>query len=330
MTAGATPLKFLGAGWFAMVMGLCGLALAWMRATPILGEQAGAVGLVLALLAALCFVVLAVAYMVRAVRYPAAYQEDLRHPVRHPMLAAVPLSLLLLAALGVNLLGPQPWLAGVWAVGALGQLAAALWVMSRWWQGAPSALWPGVTPMLLLPTVGHVLSPLAATPLGFEFWGLAQFGIGVFMWPVITVLLLVRIAVVGWWPQRMLASTFITVVPPSVVGMVALHAGAPVLWVTPLWGVSLLFLLWSAQGVRRMLDQPFSMAWWAVSFPLTAFTVLTLRLGDAQAAGLRAAGLAMLAASTLVIASLCLATLKGLRQGNLLVAEPVATIQPVQ
>ena len=42
MSHHATPLKFLMPGWFAIVMGLCGLSLAWHRAVPLMGEMAGA------------------------------------------------------------------------------------------------------------------------------------------------------------------------------------------------------------------------------------------------------------------------------------------------
>lgn len=324
----STALKFLGAGWFAVVMGLSGLAMAWLRATRLLGDLAGGVALVLALLAGTVLVVLLLAYGLRASRFPAALQEDLRHPVRHPMVAALPLSLLLLAALGVALLGAQPWLAVLWVLGAVGQIAASLWVLWRWTRVAPPPRWPGVTPALLLPAVGHVLTPLAGAPLGFEVWSLVQFGVGVVMWPVVTALLVRRIAVAGMWPQRMLASTFITVVPASVIGMVALQAGIDHPMVTILWGVALLFLLWSARYAQRMVAQAFSMAQWGLSFPLAAFTSFTLRLGETQGGAMQAVALALLALSTLVIAILCLATLKGLRDGTVLVAEPVATIQP--
>jgi tellurite resistance protein len=79
--------------------------------------------------------------------------------------------------------------------------------------------------------------------------------------------------------------------------------------------------VWAAQVLRPMLAQPFSMAWWALSFPLTAFAALTLKLAPT---GQPFALLAMpvLALATLVIGALCLWTIRGLQRGTLLVPEP--------
>ena len=98
-----TPLKFLMPGWFALVMGLCGLALAWHRAQFVLGDMAAGVALMVGGLAAVVFVVLVGASLLRASRHADALAEDLRHPVRHAFVAAVPVSLLLLATVGVRL-----------------------------------------------------------------------------------------------------------------------------------------------------------------------------------------------------------------------------------
>ncbi len=319
-----TPLKFLGAPWFASVMGLSGLALAWHRAVPHLGEVAGSVALVLAALAALVFVLLVGATLLRRQRYPQAALEDFRHPVRHPFVATLPISLLLLGTLGVALTGPNAWVIGLWGAGALWQLGVTVWVLGRWLNGNQEGglVWVGVTPALFIPVVGNVLVPLAGVPLGYTAWSAAQFGIGLFFWPLVLALLAVRIGVQGMWPQRMLPATFITVAPPAVVGLGALQWSVPLLaWMA--WGVALFFLLWSATIFRRALAQPFSMAFWALSFPLAAFSALTLRLGEGASAGFQALGMIALALSTLVVAILALATVKGLRNGGLLVPETV-------
>lgn len=324
------PLKFLFPAWFSVVMGLCGLALAWQRATPLMGEMAGALALVIGLAAALVFVLLAGASLLRLQRHPEAWQDDRNHPVRHTFMANMPISLILLATVAVALAGPSPLAAGLWWIGSLGQLWVTLWVLSRWWSGnkAGGLQWPVVTPALIVPIVGNVLVPLAGVPLGYGEWAAAQFGIGLMFWPVVLVLLMVRIVVQGLWPERLLPLTFIFIAPPAVIGLSSLQLGAPLPLAWALWGMALFSFLWAGRLAARIIALPFGVAHWGLSFPLAAFAALTLRL--AEPGGLLAVlGPLLLALTSLVILALSMATLRGLRQGTLLAPEPVASITPV-
>jgi len=94
-------LRFLFPAWFALVMGLSGLALAWRRAAALLGDAAAAVGVVLALIASRVFTALALATLLRVIHHPDAWREDVRHPLRHPFTAAIPMSAVLLALLAL-------------------------------------------------------------------------------------------------------------------------------------------------------------------------------------------------------------------------------------
>lgn len=342
-----TPLKYLTPGWFSLVMGLCGLALAWQRAHSVLGDMADGVALVLGALSALLFGLLLLASLLRIWRYPTALGEDLRHPVRHAFVAAVPLSLLLLAALGVALGGVQgalvPLWHGLWWAGSLGQLWATLWVLGRWiapaaaTPTAPDAghasLWPAVTPVLLIPVVGNVLAPLAGVPLGHGGWATAQMGIGIFFWPLLLALILARRIAYNPLPERLLSTWFILLAPPAVIGLVLLQMQAALALVQALWGVALFFLLWLLPLVKRAIDQPFGIVFWASSFPLAAFTTLSLGLAELHADSVWAGawqqvGVLLLAATSLIVLGLSLATLRGLRDGSLLAPETVAHISP--
>ena len=359
-----TPLKFLIPGWFSVVMGLAGLALAWHSAEAALGSSATGVSLVFGVVAVLVFVALLGLSVLRFNRFPAALAEDLRHPVRHAFVAALPVATLLLVTLGVALAGTHPVLDALWWLAALGQLWATVWVLKRWLvatpvppapqsstpaalqgliQGAslspvkpaapaPSApaFWPTVTPVLFIPVVGNVVAPLAGLALGHSVWAMAQWGVGLLLWPVVLGLLLVRRAVQGPLPDRLLPTWFITVAPPSVIGLVAVQLQAPLAVVAACWGMALFFLLWVASIAQQAVNQPFSLTFWAVSFPLAAFTTLTLRLAAlAESGGLQMAGTLLLALTSLVVFGLCLGTVRGLRDGSLLAPEPVAAITPV-
>lgn len=324
-----TPLKFVGTPWYSLVMGLCGLSLAWHRATPLMGEMAGAAALVLGALATMVFAVLAVATVARMRRHPEAWDEDLRHPVRHPFVAAIPISLMLLATVSVALRGPDTLAQGLWWVGSLSQLWVTVWVLSRWWRGnqAGGLQWATVTPALFIPIVGNVLAPLAGVPLGHSEWATAQFGIGLLFWPVVLVMLLVRVTVAGLWPERLRPAVFILIAPPAVIGLAVLQLGAPVGVAWGLWGVALFCFLWAGSQARAIASQPFAVPHWGLSFPLAAFAALTLRLAT-PGSTLAVLGPVLLALATLVICVLVLGTVRGLREGSLLAPEPVAAIQP--
>jgi tellurite resistance protein len=332
--AAPSALKFLFPGWYAAVMGLSGLALAWHRASPLMGEAATAAALGTGVLAAAVFAALVVGGVLRWRRHREAWAEDFRHPVRHTFVAAMPIALLLLSTLAVALGLRGPLVEAAWWVASLAQLAVTLWVLGRWWRGnqAGGLQWASATPALFIPIVGNVLVPLAGVPLGAPAWSAAQLGVGLMFWPVVAVLLVVRIAVQGMWTERLLPANFIFVAPPAVVGSAMLQFGAPPLVAWGLWGVALFCLLWAATLLKRLATLPFGLPHWGMSFPLAAFAALTLRLGleaPAGAAGpMTAFGVAVLALASLVIAALLLATLRGLRDGSLLAPEPVAAVVP--
>jgi tellurite resistance protein len=326
MSAGAkSKLQHLMPGWYALVMGLAGLSLAWQRAQPLLGDAASAAALAIGALAASVFAVLLLASIVRGVHHPEAWAEDRRHPVRHAFIAALPISLLLLATVDVAQSGVNPIARGLWWIGSLMQWAVTLWVVARWWRGAAAGglQWAGVTPALFIPIVGNVLVPLAGVPLGHAAWAAAQFGVGLLFWPLVLTLLVVRIVTQGLWTERLLPTAFIVVAPPAVVGLALLQFGASPLMAWACWGIALFSALWAAALARRIAALPFGLPHWGMSFPLAALAALTLRLGEGGDA-MSYFGLLVLALATLVIAGLLLGTVRGLRDGSLLAPETAA------
>lgn len=222
----ATPssaLKHLHPGWFVPVLALGALALAWLEAAPLFGDLAGAGALVLAAAACVAALMLAAASLVRWQRFPQALADDLKHPVRHAWLAAMPTALVLLASLGAALLGPNPWLGGLWVVGSAWNLWVAAWMGGRWLRpgAAGASFWAGVTPVLWVASAGLCLAALAGRGLGFESMALAQLGIGVLLGGLTLALLIVRLATSGMWSERVLPTLFLVGAPPAVCGLVA-------------------------------------------------------------------------------------------------------------
>jgi tellurite resistance protein len=326
---GANALEHLSPVWFVPVMGWCGLAQAWLRASD-LGEGLTTVLATLAGLVALgIFVVVIVLSLVRWSKYPSAVAIDIQHPVRHPFLATIPISIMLLASLGVAMFwnaseSLDTGLCLVWAGGSLLEIAATVWVTARWLKtkeaGGPS--WNAITPILFIPVVGNALAPIAGLTIGLEPWAMAQFGLGLFLWPVMQTLLVVRWVHVGPMPPRMVPALFIMVVPPSIVGLDLLLMGVALPWIWCMWGIGAFFLALALTQIPGLRSLPFGMPHWGMSFPIAAFTILTLRLAALSDCGwLVLPGYALLAVTSLLVLWLSFATLRGLLNGSLLAPE---------
>ncbi len=329
MTRIGAPLEHLFPAWFALVMGWTGLAQAWLRGTDLLGDTALGLALVAGGFAALIFCLLCLASVWRLKLHLHAVIKDLQHPIRHAFMATFPVSVILLAALGAALFqDTHPTLdlalAGLWCAGSVLEFVATVWVISRWLRPhAEGGLqWPALTPALFIPVVGNVLAPLGGVPLGFESWSVAQFGIGLLLWPILQTLLFVRWGQVGPLPAKLSPTLFICVAPPSAVGLSLLVMQAPMLLAWAAWGMALFFLTLTLTQLEAMRAQPFGMSFWGMSFPLAAFSALTLRLASTpEGAWLQLPALGMLALTSLVILGLTLGTWRGLRNGRLLVAD---------
>ena len=324
MGARGAWLEHLGPIWFVPVMGMSGLALAWRQAQPLLGQSALWVAAALGAGAALGFALLLVLSAWRLWRWPQSGRIEWMHPLRYVFLAAPTASMILLATLGLALepllAVPRAWMDALWCLGAVLQAALTLGVLWRW-QRLRAARWPGVTPGLLIPVVGNVLVPLAGVPLGHTDWAWLQWALGVALWPLVGVLVLLRLQRIGPWPARLRASVFVWVAPPSVIGLGLLQGGVSGLWPLLLWGLALVFVGLALRQLPGCFEQPFGMPMWSLSFPLAAFATLSLRL--AQAGWLpEVLGLLALALVSMGVAALLRWTAWGLRRGDLLLPEP--------
>lgn len=319
-------LEHLGLIGFVPVMGLCGLSLAWAQAAARMGEVATGVAQACAWLAGVLMLTLLGITVWRFLRWPLTRVHDAAYPVRHVFVAAPTVSLILLATCGVALSGPSAFWDALWMAGAAAQALVTTWVVLRWLRSGASR-WMGVTPALLIPVVGNVLLPLAGLSLGHSTWSLVQWAVGAMLWPVVLLLLVLRLQRLGVWPARMRASVFILIAPPSVVGLGLMLWQAPLVWSVVLWCVALAFVVLALRQLPQCFDQPFGWPMWSLSFPLTAFAALTLRLANAGVLP-QLLSLVVLALASVVVTALLRWTWWGLRSGELLQPEPSPVPKP--
>lgn len=292
--------------FFAVVMGIAGVALAWARAERVLGLPLNVSG-PLIVLAACVFAALLLAYAAKAWRHGAQVAAEFRHPVRSNFFPAISISLLLFS---VAAIGPAPAVAHVlWLAGTGLHLVFTVLAINRWLDD-PAIELAHLSPAWFIPVVGNVLVPLAGVKLYPAEISWFFFSIGMLFWLVLLVLVLNRLFFHAPLPQRLRATMSILIAPPAVgtLAWLALTGQVgPV--VHALYSVALFFTLLVAANTARLLGNRFYLSAWAFSFPLAAVSIASLALSQHTGSrGYALIGMLLLSAATLVVAGLLLRT----------------------
>ncbi|MBK1700882.1 SLAC1 anion channel family protein [Thiococcus pfennigii] len=292
--------------FFAMVMGLTGLAIAWHKA-EVDFDLPWSVSVGLVAVAATVFAVLSILFIAKLILHPAAVRGELAHPVQLNFFPTISISLILL---GIAMLPHQPLAAEVlWLLGAGLHLIFTLYVLGVWIHQDQFEI-HHINPAWFIPVVGNVLVPIAGVPLGFAEPSWLFFSIGILFWLVLFTIIFYRVLFHHPLPERLMPTFFILIAPPAV-GFIAytqltdsLDPFARLLYYS---GLFLTLLL--ATQIRRFVRLPFFLSWWAYSFPLAAITIATLTMyTQTGAVAFVALGWLLLALVSLVVAYLSLRT----------------------
>lgn len=300
---------------FAAVLGIAGLGLAWRDAGRVLGAPA-LVGELLLLVAALAFGLIAIAYLLKWQRHPAAVTAEFRHPVRGNFIFAITVGLILLSN---ALLPHRPDLAGgLWLFATITHLVLAGWLVRRLLlQPAPLAT---LTPAIFIPLVGNILAPLAGMKLGYPALSWFSFSIGLGLWIAIQPVLLHRLFYGESLPPKLMPALAILLAPPSVgcMAMAALQGGtieAPAWIMAGIAGFIALVLL---SLLPRFARLPFAPSWWAYTFPSAAFALMLIQIIAARPAEAPAAiGWIALSAASVIVTLVAFRTLVAALGGHL-------------
>ncbi|TPE49709.1 C4-dicarboxylate ABC transporter [Amaricoccus solimangrovi] len=300
--------------WFAVTMGTGGLALV-LRQVPGAGLDAPA--LALWLLATVLFAVFSVLYAARWILFPREAARILAHPVMSMFLGTIPMGLTTVAngflAFGPGLIGAAalPVALTLWAISAALALACGLGVPYLMFTRQEHGL-ERMTAVWLLPLVAAEVAAAGAAGLAPHLAGGAAAAMvigGYVLWALsvplamsVLALLFLRLALHRLPEAEVGPSAWLTLGPigTGALGLLLLGEAAPaafaggplaaaggaafglgilgglVLWGYGLWWLGLA-LLKTARYLRSGL--PFSLAWWAFTFPLAVFTLATLALG---------------------------------------------------
>ena len=304
---------------FAVVMGMAGLTIAWLKA-----HHAGGVplevGVGLRWLTSVLCLFLLVMYAGKVLRHPEAVKADRAHPVRLNFFPAISIGLLLLSiSWAQDAQAVAQWL---WGIGAAMHLAFTLFVISSWLHHTHYDI-KHANPAWFIPVVGNMIVPIAGARFAPADISWFFFSVGLVFWLVLMTIILYRLFFHEPLPARLTPSLFILIAPPAVgfLAYVALtgqvDAFARVLYFTALFLTLLL-----ATNAARFLRLPFFISSWAYSFPLAAMTIATFemsaRSGQAFYAVLSWLTLAVLSG---VVALLSVKTMAAARRGQICVPE---------
>lgn len=305
--------------FFAMVMGMAGITIAWQKCASLLHFGSSVYAFLVPFTLAI-FAVLSLLYGWKLLRYRQAVSREIHNPVKLNFFPAFSISLLLIA---IFLLPMNTAVAhGFWITGVAIHFVFTLYVMKVWIHHEGLEV-HHINPAWFIPVVGNVLVPIAGTHLGYTEISWFFFSIGIVFWLVLFTIIFYRVLFHQPLPEQLMPTFFILIAPPAV-GFLSyvnltgeLDAFARVLYFLALFLTILLLTQY-----RYFLRLRFFLSWWAYSFPLAAVTISTMRMYELTSKnGFYYLGETMLALLSIVILILLYKTFRAITGHHICVDE---------
>lgn len=262
-------LKHFPIPFFAVVMGLSGLSIAYQKAHHLFNiPKIFYEGLLLS--ASLAFLIISFFYTLKTFFYPDIVKQDFLHPIRINFFATISISLLLLSIAYYFYL---PFVGIVlWFFGTIIHLFMTFYVVSFWIRHNFEIT--HTNPAWFIPIVGNVLVPIIGVdilPKEFSFY---FFSIGIFFWIILGTIIFYRIIFHHQLAQKFIPTLFILIAPPAV-GFVSYIRllGAFDIVAHFLLNIALFFTLLLFFMGKSFTKLKFFISWWAFTFPLDAISI---------------------------------------------------------
>jgi tellurite resistance protein len=303
-------LRHFPISFFAIVMGLSGLTIAWKAAGGSIGNY---VSLILAGFTSLVMLVITVFYALKILRHSDDVKHELKHPIRINFFPAFSISLLLLSVVWRDF----PTVSfTLWGIGAVVQLTLTLYVMSSWIHHTHYSL-AHANPSWFIPVVGNIIVPISGAALGYTELSWFFFSIGIIFWLVLLTIVFYRLFFHDPLPDKLVPMLFILLAPPSV-GFVSYTAlvGEIDNFARIMYYIALFLAMLLTINLKRFIKLPFFISSWAYSFPVASLTIATAKMGhlthSSAFAGLSSILLTVL---SVLLAWLIVRTIKAIKVG---------------
>ncbi|NVK20229.1 MAG: C4-dicarboxylate ABC transporter [Methylocystaceae bacterium] len=276
--AQGSSLQFFPIPMFATAMGLSGLTIATHKLSWIFGENTGdLIFHILAYLTLGVYIAVLAAYTIKSLRYPQAVLADWSHPIKISFFPAASISLLLLGVVFFTIDKDVSFF--LWATGGFFQFFLSMAIINSWIDH-PRYEINHSTPAWFIPVVGNIIVPVVGVEHAPHEISWFFFAWGMLFWIILLTLIMNRLMFHGALAQKLLPTLFIFLAPPSIgfVSYVKLTGGLDSFGKI-LYYLAAFFFFLLVSRIHRMMRLKFSMASWAFTFPLAAFTIATHLMG---------------------------------------------------
>lgn len=312
-----TSIRNLPVNLFASAMGIAGLSLAWRQASHEFGASP-LISQAIGILALVVFIVLSAGYLTKAARHPDAVVGEFRHPVAGNFFGTITIAILLLSSVVEPL--NQTLAEVTWTVGMISTVALCFTIAGRLLRGkieadkaVPAWIIPGVA-TLDIPVAGGAMPMVWAHEV--NTFALA---IGTMIALLLFTMIMSRMIHHDPLPASMVPSMLILMAPFEVGFLAYTNFTQRVDTFSGLLFYFGLFIFLTLAPKVFCKGIPFSSGWWAISFPMAALAIASLKYSMyAQAWPVTAIAIFLLAMLNIVILVLFIKTLHILFNGRLL------------
>ena len=281
---------------FPATLGMFGLSLAWASAASAL-DAPRAVSVVVFAATTAFFLFAFGCYIAKLIRRPAVVLDDLKPAPARAAVSAGSMCLLLMAA-GLSVHGYGGDVAGViWFAGLILHLIYLICVCEALRRSPPEAR--VVTPVLFLPFVGVIVSPIGGVPLGF-----AAIATPIYVYTLVAGAVIVALATPRYFvkptPIPARAAAAILLAPTSIGAVSGAALGYAMITEFFIYISVILSLIFVAR-VKWLTAGGFTAQWGAFTFPSAAFAGAMVLAADLWGGlWIWAGSFALIAASVIV------------------------------
>ncbi|SMX29098.1 Tellurite resistance protein TehA [Pelagimonas phthalicica] len=260
---------------FATVMGLTGFSLALHQSEQMLALPGYLSGAVL-VLAVMVFLAVGVLYALKFLRHRSAVRAEWNHPVKMAFFPAISIGLLLISVALRDVAFAQARV--LWMVATAMQAVLTLSVISGWIGKRPFQT-VQMSPAWFIPAVGNVVVPVAGVSFGFPEISWLFFSAGMMFWLILLTLVFNRLVFHDPLPGRLLPTLAILIAPPAIgfLSWLQLNDGHLDAFARILFYTAIIFATITLVQLPGLVQLPFSLSFWALSFPVAALTLATLK-----------------------------------------------------